>query len=238
MKCLGIIGGIGPESTIEYYRQIVERHLQLARAYPAILINSIDLRTLLGFVSSGQRAALVAFLVEEISKLARAGADFGLLSSNTPHLVFDDLQKASPIPLLSIVEATARAAAGRHFEHVALLGTRFTMRSGFYAGVFAKSGIRVTVPDDEDQDYVHAKYVGELVDGRYTGELVNGIFLPETRRGLLKVIDRMARRHGVEAVILGGTELPLILDDERQARLPLLDTTKIHVQAAVAEMVT
>jgi aspartate racemase len=238
MKSVGIIGGIAPESTIAYYRQIVARHLELAGAYPRIVINSIDLRMMLGFVSSGQRAELITFLVAEIEKLALAGADFGMLASNTPHLVFDEIQRSCALPLISIVEATARAAAARNFGRVALIGTRFTMRGGFYEEVFAKSGITVVVPDEADQDYVHAKYLGEVVGGRYTGEFVNGIFLDETRDGLVNVINRMARRHGIEAVILGGTELPLILDDERKAGIPLLDTTKIHVASVVAAMLT
>lgn len=239
MKCLGIIGGIAPESTIDYYRQIVARYRQLVSGgYPPIFINSIDLEKMLGMVAAGQREALVVYMCDEVTKLARAGADFGLIASNTPHIVFDEIQRRSPIPMISIVEAAAGAAMASNLKRVGLFATRFTMRGGFYQEVFARSGIRVVLPDETEQEYVHAKYIGELVNGRYTGELVNGVFLPETRDGLLQIINRMAGRDRIEALILGGTELPLILRDKQAAVIPLLDTTTIHVERAVAEMLT
>lgn len=238
MKCVGIIRGIAPESTVDYYRQIISRHRELTGGvYPAIIINSIDLMKMLGLVAAREFDALIAYLLAEVGKLARAGADFGLLTSNTPHVVFDELQRLSPIPLISIVEASAVAAAKRQFRRVGLFATRFTMRGGFYTDVFARSGITVVLPDEKEQDYVHAKYIGDLVDGRYTGELVNGIFSPETREELTKIIRRMGARDSIEALILGGTELPLLLHDDGQAGIPLLDTTSIHVERVVEEMV-
>lgn len=235
MKCVGIIGGIGPESTVDYYRQIVARHRELAGgAYPAIVINSVDLIKMTGYVAGRQLEALIAYLHAEVSKLARAGADFALLASNTPHVVFDDLQRISPIPMISIVEVASAAAARRQFRRVGLLGTRFTMRGGFYTDVFARSGITVVLP--EEQEYVHAKYLGDLVNGRYTGELVNGLFLPETRKELTKIIQRMVAREGIEALVLGGTELPLLLRDDGEAGIPLLDTASIHVESIVEEL--
>jgi aspartate racemase len=237
MKCLGIIGGIAPESTIDYYRQIIARYRQRVSAgYPSIIINSIDLTKMLAMVSAGQHDRLVTYMCEEIGKLARAGADFGLIASNTPHVVFDEIRRLAPIPMISIVEAAAEAANAGNLKRVGLFATRFTMRGGFYGEVFARFGITVVLPDETEQEYIHAKYIGELVDGRYTGELVNGIFLPETRAGLLEIIGRMARRDRIEALILGGTELPLILHDKDEAAVPLLDTTAIHVERAVAEM--
>jgi len=237
MKCVGIIGGIGPESTVDYYRQIVARHRERAGgAYPSIVINSVDLIKMTGFVAGRQLDALIAYLHAEVSKLARAGADFGLLASNTPHAVFDDLQRISPIPMISIVEVASAAAARRHFRRVGLLATRFTMRGGFYTDVFARSGITVVLPDEKEQEYVHAKYLGDLVNGRYTGELVNGVFLPETRKELTKIIQRMVARDGIDALVLGGTELPLLLRDDGEAGIPLLDTATIHVESIVEEL--
>ncbi len=237
LKPIGIIGGIAPESTIAYYRRIIARCRELVPdAYPPILINSIDLTKMLRMVAASQFDALVEFLSQEVAKLARAGAGFALLASNTPHIVFDELRRAAPIPMISIVEETARAAQVRGFERVGLLATRFTMRGGFYNDVFARFGLTVVLPDDEEQEFVHAKYIGNFVDGRYDGELVNGIFLPETRHGYVKIIRAMAERTGIEAVILGGTELPLLLRDEAEAGIPLLDTTVIHVESAIAAM--
>ena len=184
-KCLGIIGGIAPESTIDYYRQIIARHRLISGKYPQIIINSIDLEKMLGLVVAGDRDAFATYMCDEISRLARAGAEVGLISSNTPHIVFDEIRRRSPIPMVSIAEAAAATAVARKYKRVGLFATRFVMRGGFYGEVFARSGITVVLPQEAEQDYVHAKYIGELVNGRYSGELVNGIFLPETREGFL-----------------------------------------------------
>ncbi|MEW5869831.1 MAG: aspartate/glutamate racemase family protein [Chloroflexota bacterium] len=132
MKTVGIVGGIGPESTIEYYRQIIALYRQQRRdgSYPRILINSIDMKKMLDLIGAGNLAGVTGYLLEEIQKLARAGADFGALASNTPHLVFDELRRLSPIPLISIVEAACQKAAGLGLRRVGLYGTRFTMQGG------------------------------------------------------------------------------------------------------------
>ena len=229
MRTLGIIGGIGPESTVDYYRLIVAAYRKQKQdgSYPAIIINSIDLNKLRDLVTANALADLTEYLVAEVQRLARAGADFGLLAANTPHIVFDDLRRQSPIPLLSIVEATCEAAKGLGLKKLGLLGTRFTMQGRFFPDVFAREGITLVVPAPDEQDYVHDKYMGELV---------NGIFLPETREGLLEIIGRLRKREHIDGVILGGTELPLILRDVPGQDIPFLDTTQIHVRAAVAQM--
>jgi len=229
MKTLGIIGGIGPESTMDYYRQIIAAYREQRQdgSYPAIIINSIDLNKIRDLVTANALADLTAHLVAEVQRLARAGADFGLLAANTPHIVFDDLHRHSPIPLLSIVQATCDAAKVRGLRRLGLLGTRFTMQGRFFPDVFARAGMTLAVPTADEQDYVHDKYMDELV---------NGIFLPETRERLLEIIDRLKEREDIQGVILGGTELPLILRDAASRDIPFLDTTQIHVRAAVARM--
>lgn len=229
MKTLGIIGGIGPESTMDYYRQIIAAYREQKQdgSYPPIIINSIDLNKVRDLVTANVLTDLTAHLVAEVRRLARAGADFGLLAANTPHIVFDDLRRRSPIPLISIVEATCDAAKALGLKKLGLLGTRFTMQGRFFSDVFARAGITLTVPAADEQDYVHDKYMDELV---------NGIFLPETREGLLDIIGRLRKRERIDGVILGGTELPLILRDVSGQDIPFLDTTQIHVRAAVAQM--
>ena len=229
MKTLGIIGGIAPESTVDYYRQLIAtyRARKGDSSYPAIIINSIDLSKMRDLIFAGQNEELVTFMSAEIQKLAAAGADFGLLASNTPHLVFDELERRSSIPLLSIVRATCQAARIRGLKKVGLIGTRFTMNGQFYPQVFAREGIAIVAPGPEDQAYTHNKYMDELV---------NEIFLPETRDGLLAVMERMKQSSGIEAVILGGTELPLLLRNSDNIGIPFLDTTRIHVEAAVERM--
>lgn len=231
MKTLGIIGGLGPESTIDYYQKIIALYRERTRdgSYPEFIINSVNLRKGLNFMDANDLPGMADYLLEGIAKLARAGADFGLISANTPHIVFDDVAPKSPIPLISIVEATCATAKARNLKRLALFGTRYTMQAKFYPKVFSREGIALLVPGREDQDYLHEKYFSELVPGK---------FLPETRAGLLAMVDRMKANSGIDAVILAGTELPLILRDAEHRGIPFLDTTQIHCKAAVAEMLS
>jgi aspartate racemase len=231
MKTLGIIGGLGPESTIDYYGRIIALYRKRRHdgSYPQFMINSIDLKKGLDFMEANNFIGMADYLVEEIGKLARAGAIFGLISANTPHIVFDQVESKAPIPLISIVEATCAAAKARKLKRLALLGTRYTMQATFYPKVFSREGSELFVPGPQDQTYVHDKYLNELVSGK---------FLPETRAGLLAIVDRMKAKHDVDGVILAGTELPLILRDREHKGIPFLDTTEIHCEAAVAEMLS
>jgi len=231
MKTLGIVGGLGPESTIDYYGKIIALYRERTGdgSYPQFIINSINMKKGLDFMEANNLAGMAEYLLEEIGKLARAGAIFGLISANTPHIVFDEVAVKSPISLISIVEATCAAAQARKLKRLALLGTRYTMRATFYPKVFSREGIELLVPGPEDQTYIHDKYLNELVSGK---------FLPETRAGLLAIVDRMKAKHDIDGVILAGTELPLILRDREHNGIPFLDTTRIHCEAAVTEMLS
>lgn len=229
MTTIGIIGGIAPESTIDYYRLLISVY-QAQRpdgSSPSILINSIDLTRMLAFVTSNDLEGLAAYLEAEIRRLADAGAACGALASNTPHIVFDELERRSPIPLISIVRSALDAAARLGARRLALLGTRFTMLGRFYPEVFAAKGIDLVVPDAGEITFVHEKYMNELVKGS---------FLPSTRDGIMAIVDRMKKRDGIDGVILAGTELPLLLRDARIDGLHMLDTTRLHVEAIVARM--
>jgi len=231
MRTVGIIGGIAPESTVAYYRQIVAayRELKPDGSYPPIVINSVDMTKMLAFVGAGELDKLVDYLLSEVGKLAKAGADFGLLASNTPHIVFEEVRRQSSIPLISIVDATCQAAKTLGLKKLGLFGTRFTMQGRFYPDVFSREGIAIVVPGAENQTYIHDKYMGELV---------KAIFLPETRAGLLAIVDRLKEDQGIGGLILGGTELPLILRESTASGIPALDTTQIHVKAVVAELLS
>ncbi len=231
MKTLGIVGGIAPESTVEYYRSIIALYRQQKRdgSYPPIIINSIDLKKMLDLIGARELAGVTEYLLGEVTRLTRAGAHLGLLASNTPHIVFEDIRRRSPIPLVSIVEATCQATQALGLKRVGLLGTRFTMQGRFYPEVFSRQGITLRVPDLDEQDYIHDKYMSELV---------NGVFRDETRQRLLAIVDRLIERDGIEGLILGGTELPFILRDVSDRGIPFLDTTRIHVERAVAEMLS
>ena len=226
MKTVGIIGGIAPESTIQYYRLIIAgyREQKPDGNYPSILINSINMKQMLDLIGSKRLPETIQYLKVEIERLARAGADFGVLASNTPHLVFDDLQAVSPIPLISIVGATCQRANDLGLKRVGLFGTRFTMQGGFYDREFEKQGIVVVLPADDDQAYIHEKYMTELV---------NGAIQQETKAGLLDIVNRLKKDKSIQGLVLGGTELPLILKDGDDPQIPFLDTTSIHVQSII-----
>ena len=229
MKTVGIVGGLGPESTIDYYRSIIALYRQKAAGggYPSILIVSLDVNKALRLVTSNDLPQLAEYFAGSIRMLAAAGADFALLSANTPHVVFHEVRDLSPIPLISIVEATCEEVVRRGLNRVSLLGTRFTMSGRFYPEIAEKYGVALVPPTPEEQAYIHDKYVHELI---------NGIFLPETRDRLQQIIAIQKKRDRIQGVILAGTELPLILRAESVEGLPLLDTTQIHVEAAVKEL--
>ncbi len=230
MKTVGIIGGIGPESTIEYYRLIIAsyREQKQDRTYPSIIINSINLKKMLDLIEANKLPEVTEYLVREVRKIATAGADFGVLAAGTPHIVFDEVLRQSPIPLLSMVEATCDAASSLGLKRIGLFGTGFTMRGRFYPEVFSKRGMTLVVPQPSEQDYIHDKYFNELV---------KGIVLPQTRDRLIGIIDGMRTRDAIEGIILGGTELSLIMRDGATGGIPLLDATQIHVKAIIAELV-
>jgi aspartate racemase len=229
MKTLGMIGGIGPESTIEYYRHLIAayRAQKPDGSYPAIVVNSINMKTLLDMIEADDRVKMVEFLVGEIQKLASAGAECGLLAANTPHIVFDEIRRQSPIPMVSIVEATCERAEALGLKRPGLFGTRFTMQGDFYPRVFSQEKIALIVPQPQEQAYIH---------DRYMNELVKGVILPETRRQLLAIVEHMKEREHIDGLILGGTELPLILGDVTDQDIPFLDTTRIHAEAALARL--
>ena len=225
MKTAGIVGGIGPESTIQYYQLLVKLYRERTRgSYPPVLINSIDVTRMLGLVAEGRLPELTDYLLAEVERLARAGAHFAVLAANTPHVVFAPLQRRASIPLLSIVDATCQVALSRSLRRVGLFGTRFTMQAAFYPDGLSQLGIGFVLPSRAETDYIHEKYMGELL---------NGVIRDETRESLAVIAKRLREEEGIDGLILGGTELSLIFRDEKDPGVQLLDTTRIHVAAIV-----
>ena len=223
---LGIVGGIGPESTIAYYRAIISkfRHRAPNAGYPRVIINSIDASQMLSLMPERRYDELGHLLVREVDALARGGADVALIAANTPHVVFDDVRAASGIPLISIVEVTRSAAMEHGLGKLALLGTRFTMDATFYQDAFASAGIEVITPRDAERDYVHAKYMTDF----FTGDIPQS-----TRDGFTDLVRRMMHEESIDGVIIGGTELFPLVGDFRRLGTHVLDTTDIHAEAAV-----
>lgn len=224
---VGLVGGLGPESTVDYYRRILAAWERAAPdTAPSIVIDSLDVRRTLHLVAT-DRAALVEYVGASLDRLGGAGVTFAAITANTPHLVFDELAARSPVPLVSIVETCAIEATRRGLRRLGLLGTRFTMEAPFYPEVFARHGLAVVIPPDADRAVVHARYIDELLRGN---------FREETRAELVAVVERLREREGVDGVVLGGTELPLLLKSAEVAGLPALDTTALHVDAIVQRL--
>jgi len=224
---VGLVGGLGPESTIDYYRRILSAwSRERPGSAPAIVMDSLDVQRALLLVDR-DRPALVQYLDASVHRLAAAGATFVALTANTPHIVFGELSARAPVPLLSIVEVCAAEARRLGLRRLALLGTRFTMDAPFYADTFGAHGIAIVTPPEADRAWLHARYVGELL---------RGAFLPATRDAVVALVERLHRDQSIDGVILGGTELPLLLPTPDVAGLPALDTTGLHVSAIVARL--
>ncbi len=226
MKRIGIIGGMGPESTIDYYRELINafKNEKGEMNYPEIVIFSINISQFLRLIKEKKYAEVTDFLLGKIELLKRAGVDFAAISANTPHLVFESLRERSPVPLISIVEATCEEASRKGLMRTGLLGTGFTMKATFYRDVFCKDGIEVIVPEEDDIEYIDQKLFSEI-------EL--GIFKDETRRSIEEIIGKMVREKNIDSIILGCTELPIILKEDSYSGIPVLNTTKIHVNEIV-----
>ncbi|MCB2187128.1 MAG: amino acid racemase [Deltaproteobacteria bacterium] len=223
---IGIVGGIGPESTLDYYKGIIQacKKRGLGMNFPEVVLYSASLGELMELMDSGRWDELVDWLVAKLGFLQRAGADFAAIASNSPHLVFDQVARRSPLPLISIVEAARAQAVRLGLQQPGLLGTRFTMSSDFFPKVFAPAGLQLSVPPPAEQDLIHQRLFAEI-------EL--GIIKDSTRQELLAIVDGMKQRQGIDGLILGCTELPLILPEESYLGLPVINTTAVHVEAMV-----
>lgn len=227
MTSVGLVGGIGSESTIDYYRRILATwEREAPGTSPSIVIDSLDVRLGLRLVEK-DRPAFIEYMIASVQRLAAAGVDFVAMTANTPHVVFDEIKARATVPLLSIVETCAEEARRRGLKRLALLGTRFTMEAPMYPEVFARYGMTVIAPNDAERALVHDRYVNQLL---------NGEFRDDTRQEFLALIGRLRDEERIDGLILGGTELTLLLKAPVIADVPALDTTGLHVAAIVERL--
>jgi aspartate racemase len=224
-KKIGILGGLSPESTVEYYlyltRTYTERYGNYA--YPEIIIYSVSFQPYVDWPASGRWDLIAQGLSEAAQKLQAAGADFIIIAANTMHLVIDQIRATVHIPVLSLLDAVSDAVLGRGLKTVGLLGTISTMEKGFYQEALARRGLNVLTPEPDERRYVSDVIYNELVAGKLR---------PEARARYAEIIQRLAD-HGAQGVILGCTEIPLLVS-QADAGVPLFDTTRIHAEAALA----
>ncbi len=222
MKKIGLIGGTGPESTLVYYKELNTRLNKIAdgKAFPEIAIESLDLYKALGLVGEEKYDELADYILRRIKNLENAGADIIALTAATMHVVFDRLKPQVHKPFISIPEAAAEYAVSKGYKKVGLLGTIFTMEKDYLSKAFTQAGIEVFVPAKEDRERVH---------NRIANELEYGIVKDESRAELISVIKKMQLENGIEAIILGCTELPLALNKDN-CPVDCLDIMEIHIQ--------
>ena len=227
MKTIGLVGGMTPESTRIYYELLIRGARRPGGdplENPEILIFSLNLTELVHLQRRGERSEVIEYLAGILERLHLAGAEVGALTANTPHAYLDGLRSETSLPLVSIVTATRDAAADRGVKRALLLGTRTTMEAGMYPHECAAAGIEIVLPTADDRDFLDHTIYGELALGQVT---------PEVRRRCLDICGRHIHDDGIDAVILGCTELPLVITSS-DLPIRVLDTTEIHVAAILA----
>ncbi|MGD2142230.1 MAG: amino acid racemase [Candidatus Bathyarchaeota archaeon] len=223
-KRIGILGGMTPESTVSYYQHIFRHYEELFGdlGYPETVIYDVSFQRFVDWMGKEDWGSIENALVNGLERLAAAGVDFAVIATNTMHLLFEKLEARSPVPLISIVDATAEAIEEQGMRVVGLLGTRFTMEKPFYREGLKRHGIETLIPDKEDRDYI---------DRVVFNELSKGILLPESRKGYLEIIDRMVEQ-GAQGIVLGCTEIPLLVT-QKHTNVKLFDTAIIHAEKAL-----
>lgn len=223
MKKIGLVGGIGPASTVDYYLGLIER----CRAefgenvYPEIVIDSVSLTAATDFFAQNNFDGNAKLMLKSLADLKAAGAEIAAITANTEHIIWNKIKDFFEIPVVSIVEATAAEILRKGYKRVLILGTIFTMKSGLYEKPLAERGITPIVPTDEDK---------EKIANLFYPNLENGIVVPEDKMKMLEIVGKYVREKGADAVLLGCTELPLMIKDG-DLDVPLLNTTQIHINA-------
>jgi len=223
-KRIGILGGMTAESTVSYYVHIFKRYEELHGdlGYPEMVIFDVSFQRFSDWMGVEDWASIEEALLEGLGRLHAAGADFAVIATNTMHILFEKLEARSPIPLISIVDATAEAVKAEGMDTVGLLGTKFTMEKPFYVEGLRRHGIEALVPGKEERDYVNRVVFDELTYGR---------LLDSSREGYLEIIDGLLGR-GAQGIVLGCTEIPLLVTPEH-TDVKLFDTAVIHAEKAL-----
>jgi len=222
-RTIGMIGGIAPASTVDYYQRIISRFQERTgqREYPSIIINSINMTHMMNLIANDHLDELIDYLSEEIFVLEKAGAKVIFLASNTPHIVYEPLVKRVKTKMVSIVDSTISYAQSKGLRRLGLFGTISTMEGDFFLNGFEAAGMEIITPMPDERKYIHKIYMEELARGR---------FMPETKNHLLTIANRMYNEGQIDSLILGGTELPLILKSSDMEDIELINTTKVHVE--------
>ena len=225
MKKIGLVGGTGPESTVMYYKKLNADidALTGGKQMPDITIESVDFRRAWDYVTNGEYEHLADYLYEKIDCLIRGGAEVISLTAGTMHIVYDELSERAGKPLVSIPKVVCEEIVSKGCKKVGLLGTIFTMEKDYMKKDLLNAGVQVFVPNEQER---------QLIGKRIFEELEQGIVKESTRKELTDIIERMKNEDGIEGVILGCTELPLILNSGN-CPVACFDTVEIHLKSLI-----
>ena len=225
MKKIGIIGGLGPESTIDYYKGIISGLQKYnTKDYPEIIIESVNMNKVLNYLELENYEEIIDYLSKANTNLAKSNASFSVIASNTPHIVFDEVNNLSSIPMISIVEETFKKVKNDNLQIIGLIGTKFTMEKDFYKKKFINEDIKIVVPDQNQQEYINKTILEEV---EY------GIVKEETKKNYLNIINKMKEKENIKGLILGCTELHLILNYQDDKDIKFYNTTEIHIESII-----
>lgn len=217
----GIVGGIGPASTVDYYNGIITKYLEVRKDYPELAIESINMNRMCDYFENKDYSNALSMLISAVYNLKNAGAEYAAIASNTPHIIFDEISRYSPLPIISIVEETCKYIFANEYKKVLVLGTSFTMKSELYTKSLMKYGIEAITPRTEDIERIHSIIFPNLE---------NGIVIAEDKEKMISISESYIKEFNAEAVILGCTEIPLMIK-EGDMSVPVINTTQIHIDA-------
>lgn len=219
---------MGPGATVDYYKEIIsnvnKRNNNGSLSYPEIVIYSVNMSRFISLLENKKYLEASNYIAHCINGLEKAGAEVAVMSANTPHLLYSDIKDKVQVPMISIVESTAERAQELELKKCGLIGTIFTMESSFYGDIFKKQGIEIVVPNEEEKRFINDKLFHEL-------EL--GVFKDETKKELLNIVQNFKVREGIDSLILGCTEFPLMFAEKEYFGIPFLNTTRIHVEKII-----
>ena len=228
MKKLGLIGGVGPEATLQYYKEIeygVMKKLGKP-VLPEITIESLNCFKMIPFGATQDYEGMTEYILGAVRTLEKANCDFIALACCTGHMVFDRVARETAIPMLSLVQVCVSEAKKKKFNKLLLLGTEGTMKDTYFKEPFEKEGIQVVTPSEED-----CKWIGWHIEN----ELEHGVITKDTKDKFIEIANKGYSDLGVDAIILGCTELPMVYGDV-ELKIPTLDATKIHIQNIIDEI--
>ncbi|UCB46612.1 MAG: aspartate/glutamate racemase family protein [Spirochaetota bacterium] len=225
MKLLGLIGGMSWANTIEYYRVINQMVNERLGSWNSakLLLYSVNFEEILPLQNNNKWDKITDIISEICMKLEQAGCSALMICSNTMHKIADQVQKKISVPLINVIDETARVVRAHKIKNIGLLGTKFTMEEAFYAHKLKNNyNLNPIIPIEKDREYIHEAIYNEFA---------KGIFLEQTKKDFITIIKKLTERDA-EGIILGCTEIPLLIKQE-DVSVPLFDTLKIHIESAV-----